>query len=473
MSNNIGTTEKELIEVRKQKLAKIREAGIDPYPSVSGKNEDCDEIVKNQKELISLNKKVVTAGRIVALRGHGKMVFADLVDQSGKIQLVLKADTLAKDFELVSLLDLGDFVEAAGIVFVTEAGETSIQVSNLKILTKSLRPLPEKWHGLKDQELRYRERYIDLLTNPEVKEKFYIRSKIVETIRQFLISKNFLEVDTPVLQSIAGGASAKPFKTHYNAYDRDVFLRIAPELYHKRLIVGGFERVFEFARCFRNEGVDASHNPEFTNVEFYWAYADYEKMMELVEVMVKKIVFEINNGNLTMEILASPTGGSGQKIDFDKKFEVKTFAELTGGEKTDGAFKESLQKIIQPTFIINHPTELIPLAKRNAKDTAVVDSFQLVIGGLELAKAFSELNNPLEQKERFLEQMKMREQGDEEAQIMDEDFLKAIEYGMPPTSGCGIGIDRLTRLLTDSKTLREIIFFPFMRPDQPEAGKQN
>ena len=459
MSNNIGVTEKELIEFRKQKLAKIKDAGLDPYPSVSEKSDECEEVLKNQKELIASNKKVVTAGRLIALRGHGKLVFGDIADGSGKIQVVLKVDVLEKDFELVSLLDLGDFVEIAGTVFVTQAGETSIQASSLKILTKSLRPLPEKWHGLKDQELRYRERYVDLIVNPEVKEKFYTRSKIIQTIREFMLARKFLEVDTPVLQSIAGGASAKPFTTHYNAYDRDVFLRIAPELYHKRLIVGGFDRVFEFARCFRNEGVDASHNPEFTNVEFYWAYADYQKMMGLVEAMVKKIVSEINGGDLTMEIL-------GQKIDFSSKFEVKTFEELTGGKMTDAAFKEVLQKIVQPTFVINHPTELLPLAKRNAKNGAVVDSFQLVIGGLELAKAFSELNDPIDQRERFTEQMKLREKGDEEAQIIDEDFLRAIEYGMPPTSGCGIGIDRLVRLLTDSKTLREIIFFPFMKPDQ-------
>lgn len=461
--NNLGATEKDLIEARKKKLEELKNKGVNPYPSISNRDFLANEILDNKEKLIDEKRAVCVAGRVMALRGHGKLVFCDLVDESGKIQVVLKADELNDSFSLVSLLDLGDFIEVSGSVFVTKAGETSILASDLRVLTKSLRPLPEKWYGLKDQEVRYRERYVDLIINEDTKSNFYIRSKIIQSFRDFLIKKSFLEVDTPVLQSIPGGASAKPFITHYNAYDRDVFLRIAPELYLKRLLVGGFERVFEFARCFRNEGVDATHNPEFTNMEFYWAYADYEKMMDLVEEMIRDVVSKINNGDMEVEIY-------GKKIDFSKKFARKTFEEISGGKNSDEAFKKGLSDIIDPTFVTNHPTELIPLAKRNEKDSNFVDSFQLVIGGLELAKAFSELNDPIDQRQRFEEQMKMRDKGDEEAQMLDEDFLKAIEYGMPPTAGCGIGIDRLVRVLTNSNTLREIMFFPFMKPDQPRAG---
>ncbi len=456
--NNIGATEKDLIEARRNKLEELKKLGINPYPSESKKEISNKKILDNSLELIKSKKELVTAGRITAIRGHGRLVFADLVDESAKIQIIFKADILEdNEFKIIPLLDLGDFIEVKGSIFKTNAGEISVEVHALKLLTKSLRPIPEKHFGFKDPELRYRERYLDLLINSEVKKKFYIRSQIIQIIRDFLISKNFVEVDTPVLQPIAGGASAKPFITHYNVYDRDVYLRIAPELYLKRLLVGGFEKVFEFARCFRNEGVDASHNPEFTNLEFYWAYADYKKMMDLVEELIKDVVSKINQGNLNFEI-------NGKKIDFSKKFDRKTFAEVTNGKNTDEAFKAGIAEIVEPTFVTNHPTELIPLAKKNADNNAIVDTFQLVINGLELTKAFSELNDPTDQRERFIEQKKLREKGDDEAQAMDEDFLKAIEYGMPPTAGCGIGIDRLVRLLTNSNTLREILLFPFMKP---------
>ena len=462
--SNLGLTEKELIEARKKKLLEIKKLGLNPYPAESFRDHTASEILKNAEKLISTKDKVTVAGRIMAIRGHGKLVFCDIVDESGKIQAVFKLDLLGDDFKLVPLLDLGDFIEATGIIFKTNAGEVTIQTESLKILSKSLRPLPDAHYGFKDPEARFRERYVDLLINPEVKEKFYVRSKIIQTLRDYLIDKGFVEVDTPVLQSIAGGATAKPFVTHYNAYERDVFLRIAPELYHKRLIVGGFEKIFEFARCFRNEGVDPTHNPEFTNLEFYWAYADYEKMMDLVEDLIRKIVAAINKGDLHYKI-------NDIEIDFSKKFARKTFTEVTGGENSDEAFKKGLTDIVAPTFITNHPTGLIPLAKKNAENPEVVDTFQLVIGGLELTKAFSELNDPVDQRERFSEQMKMRQKGDDEAQVLDEDFLKALEYGMPPTSGCGIGIDRLVRVLTNSNTLREILFFPFMKnADQSSAS---
>jgi lysyl-tRNA synthetase class 2 len=457
MTQELGTTEKDLIENRKNKIAELTNLGVDPYPSETGRNITAGEVIDRQDELIKSEKEVTVAGRIMARRGHGKLSFVDIVDESGKIQAVLRADFLSeKDLEVVILLDAGDFLEVTGKVFVTKSGELSIEAHTAKILTKSIRPLPEQWFGLKDVETRYRERYVDLIVNSEVKEKFYIRSKVIQSLREFLIGQGFMEVDTPVLQPIPGGASAKPFQTHYNAYEMDVFLRIAPELYLKRLVVGGFEKVFEFARSFRNEGVDATHNPEFTNLEFYWAYADYEKLMNMTEEMIRSVVKSINGGKLEMEL-------DGKQIDFGQKFVRVTFDELTSGKNTDVAFKEGVAKIVAPTFVTNHPTELIPLAKRNAKNPEVVDTFQLVINGLEMAKAFSELNDPVDQRSRFEAQMKLREKGDQEAQLIDEDFLKAIEYGMPPTAGFGIGVDRFVRLLTNSKTLREILFFPFMK----------
>jgi len=458
----LGATEKDLIENRIKKLEELKKAGIDPYPSKSNRNYTAKDVVDKQNQLVDSQDKVTVAGRMMARRGHGKLVFADLTDESGKIQIVLKQDSLSeKAFGIVELLDVGDFIEVDGKVFVTKAGELSIEADTLRLLAKSIRPLPEKWHGLKDVETRYRERYADFIVNPEVKQKFYTRSKVINALRQYLIEDGFMEVDTPVLQSVAGGASAKPFLTHYNAYDRDVYLRIAPELYLKRLLVGGFEKVFEFARCFRNEGVDATHNPEFTNLEFYWAYADYEKLMDFTQDLVRFVIRSINNGDLVLEI-------NGQKVDFSKPFNRVTFDELTGGRRTDQSFKEGAAKIVQPTFVTNHPTEMIPLAKRNSDNPEVVDTFQLVIAGIELVKAFSELNDPLDQRERFEEQMKLREKGDEEAQLIDNDFLKALEYGMPPAAGWGLGVDRFVRVLTDSNTLREILFFPFMKPEQKD-----
>jgi len=458
MLDNLGATEKELLENRIAKVKELRKMEVDPYPSVSNRDKQIVEIIDSSENLIENKEAVTVAGRIMAKRGHGRLLFLDLADESGKIQGVFKADQIDnKEFTELSLIEVGDFLQIRGSVFITKAGELSIEVQNLKLLTKATRPLPEKWHGLKDVETRYRERYADFIVNPEVKQKFYIRSKIIESLRSFLLENGFMEVDTPVLQPIPGGASAQPFCTHYNAYDRDVFLRIAPELYLKRLLVGGFEKIFEFARCFRNEGVDATHNPEFTNLEFYWAYADYEKLMDFTEDLIRYVVRAVNNGNTEMEI-------NGQKIDFSKDFNRVTFDQLTGGQRNDEAFKKGVANIVAPTFVTNHPVELIPLAKRNADNPEFVDSFQLVIAGIELVKAFSELNDPIDQRERFEEQMKLREKGDLEAQLLDQDFLKALEYGMPPTGGWGLGVDRFVRVLTNSKTLREVLFFPFMKP---------
>jgi len=448
----LGKTEEDLIKSRKDKRAKLEGFGVDCYPAKSERNYIVEKVLASKDEFVAGAEVLKLAGRITALRGHGAIMFGDLVDESGKLQLLFKSDNLVEDFKLLELLDVGDFIQAAGKLFITKAGEYTLEVSSFKLLTKALRPLPEKWHGLTDLETRYRQRYVDLVVNPKVKDLFYKRSKIIASIRQFLVLNGFIEVDTPTLQPIAGGAVAKPFITHYNAYDRDVFMRIAPELYLKRLIVGGFEKVFEFARCFRNEGVDATHNPEFTNLEFYWAYTDYEKLMEFTEELMRNLVKEVF-GRLDIEI-------AGEKVDFSKKFPRITFDEMTGGDNTDEAFKAAVRKTITPTFAIDHPIEISPLAKR--KDEKTVERFQLILGGLEVANAFSELNDPVDQKKRFEEQVERKEDG--EKHPYDEDFIKSLEYGMPPTAGWGMGIDRMVMLLTGSKTLREILLFPFMKP---------
>ena len=452
--NQLGKTERDLIKAREDKREKLEAAGLEIYPAKSDRNYTVKKVLDSHKEFIAGNENLKLAGRIISLRGHGAIIFADLVDESGKIQLFFKKDNLGDDFKIIELLDIGDFVGATGKLFITKAGEITLEVSEFKLLTKSMRPLPEKWHGLSDIETRYRQRYVDLIVNPEVKELFYKRSKIIQTLRNFLINNGFLEVETPTLQPIAGGAVAKPFITHYNAYDRDVYLRIAPELYLKRLIVGGFEKVFEFARCFRNEGVDATHNPEFTNLEFYWAYTDYEKLMEFTEDLMRNLVKEVF-GRLDIEI-------AGEKIDFGEKFPRITFDKMTDGKNTDEAFKVAVRKTIHPTFVIDHPVDISPLAKR--KDVSTVERFQLILGGLEVVNAFSELNDTVDQKKRFEEQVERKEDG--EKHPYDEDFIKALEYGMPPTAGWGMGVDRMVMLLTGSKTLREILFFPFMKPEK-------
>lgn len=452
--NQIGKTEKELIKAREEKRKKLEGLGVENYPAKSDRNYTIDKVLEAQKEFIAGGEVLRLAGRLMALRGHGAIIFADLTDESGKIQLFFKKDNLGDDFKLVELLDIGDFVQVAGKLFITKAGETTLEVLEFKLLTKSMRPLPEKWHGLSDIETRYRQRYVDLIVNPEVKKLFYQRSKIIKNLRDFLTESGFLEVDTPTLQPIAGGAVAKPFVTHYNAYDRDVYLRIAPELYLKRLIVGGFEKVFEFARCFRNEGVDATHNPEFTNLEFYWAYTDYNKLMDFTEELMKNLVKKVF-GKTEIEI-------AGKKVDFAKNFPRITFDKMTDGKNTDEAFKAAVRKTIEPTFVIDHPIEISPLAKK--KDEKTVERFQLILGGLEVVNAFSELNDPVDQKKRFEEQVERKEDG--EKHPFDEDFIKALEYGMPPTAGWGMGVDRMVMLLTGSKTLREILLFPFMKPDK-------
>jgi len=458
----LGKTEEDLIKSRKDKRTKLEKLGVETYPAKSERNYIISKVLASYKEFVAGGENLTLAGRITAMRGHGAIIFADLVDESGKIQLFFKSDALGDDYKKLELFDVGDFIQVAGKLFITKAGETTLEASRFKLLAKSLRPLPEKWHGLKDVETRYRQRYVDLIVNPGIKELFYQRSKIITTLRNFLIKNAFLEVDTPILQPIAGGAVAKPFSTHYNAYNRDVFLRIAPELYHKRLIIGGFEKVFEFARCFRNEGVDATHNPEFTNLEFYWAYTDYEKLMEFTEDLLRAVINNVFD-RLDIEI-------AGKKINFNKEFKRITFDQLTDGKNSDEAFKAAVKEIVEPTFVINHPIEISPLAKK--KDAKTVERFQLILGGLEIVNAFSELNDPTDQEERFKEQAKLREKGKEEAHMYDDDFIKALEFGMPPTAGWGLGVDRFVMLLCGAKTLREILLFPYMRPEKANSKKQ-
>jgi lysyl-tRNA synthetase class 2 len=498
MEKDTNLSENDLIEARFKHLNDLKQAGYNPFASTSHRSmtsadarELWDVNANEWSEEPGIPSKksasIILAGRIVALRGHGGATFADIQDGFGKMQLLAQESQLKEKYGAWELFDLGDFIEVTGRLFLTKRGELTLHVDSFDFLTKSLRPLPDKWSGLEDTEKRYRERYADLIANPEVKAIFLTRSKIVSTIRQYLESNDFMEVETPILQQIAGGATAKPFITHYNAYDSEVFLRIAPELYHKRLIVGGFERVYEFAKCFRNEGVDHSHNPEFTNLEFYVAYFDYQKLMDFTEEMLRVVVkavygktsfkygeYNIDFGPKIPRISFRDLVLEHSGVDIYKEDEASLKSKLKDmkidfppsagfGKLCDYLYKaKARSKIIQPIFMIDHPVELSPLAK--SKDQKTVQRFQLVVASdYELCNAFSELNDPVDQKERFENQVKLKEKGDDEAQPYDADFIRALEYGMPPTAGFGMGIDRLTALLTDSNTLREVILFPYMR----------
>jgi len=491
-------TEKSLDEavVRLEKLRNIQASGIDPYPSASKRSLTIADVLGNFERLSEAGQEPVTVvGRLRSIRGHGGACFADLEDGTQKIQLHLKKDVLgAGVYEFFETnIDHGDFLQVTGRPFTTKRGEKTVEAASLTLLTKSLKPLPAKWHGLSDVEVRYRKRYLDLVANPEVREIFRKRSLIVQAIREFFTREGFMEVETPILQPIAGGAVAQPFVTHHNALDIDLFMRIAPELYLKRLVVGGFERVFEIARCFRNEGIDHLHNPEFTQIEFYQAYADYNDLMALTERLLPEIVSRVNGG-LTAAY-------DGQTIDFTAPYPRITFrdslikyggldleqypdraslakaAEAKGvkveasddrGKLMDNLFKKMVRpKIVNPTFVINHPVELSPLAKKMRADGRYVERFQLLVGcGIELCNAFSELNDPIDQRQRFEEQVRLHEGGDTEAHPMDADFIEALEIGLPPTAGFGMGIDRLTSLLTGSHSLKEVILFPTMRPEE-------
>ena len=482
----------EIRDARIEKLKKLWKARVNPYPSQSSRTHTTGKAVENFDKLAKEGKKLVLVGRIMAKREHGGSTFLDIEDGTGKIQLLFKKDTLgSKDYQFfLDTIDIGDFIEARGTLFKTKQEEKTLLTTHYSLLTKSLLPLPEKWHGLQDVEEKYRKRYLDLLFNPELKTKFAERTKITEHIRQFLIANGFMEVETPVLQTIPGGANAKPFKTHLNTLGMDLYLRIAPELYLKRLLVAGFEKVFEIARNFRNEGMDREHNPEFTMLEFYAAYWDYEKLMDFLEEMLEHIV-KGNFGKTKLKFQGKDIDFKGpykriafndlfkkySGLDYDKSDEsdLKKKAEelgitieksMTKGNIGDEIYKKVARpNILTPTFVINHPLEISPLAKKLDDDPEHVARFQLVVGWMEIMNGFSELNDPVDQLERFKEQAGVaRKLDNEEAHRMDGDFVEALEYGMPPAAGVGIGIDRLIALFTDSHSIREVILFPLMKP---------
>ncbi len=485
------TTFDELRKIRLKKLEAFKKSLFSPYPEKTKRTHKIAEALKDFNQLAKLKKEVILVGRVRSLRVHGGSTFLHMEDGTGSIQAYFRKNRIGEEAYKFFLdnFDIGDFIEIRGILFETKRGEKTIDAIDYKMLAKSLLPLPEKWHGLRDIEERFRKRYLDLIFNQEIKKKFEIRSKIIKEIREFLEKEGFLEVETPILQLIYGGAKAKPFKTFLNALDMDLYLRISPELYLKRLLVGGFEKVYEIGKCFRNEGVDRSHNPDFTMLEFYWAYSDYKKMMKFTErlltTLLKKIFgkLEINYEGKKInfktpwprikfdQILRKYTKINLEEIHSEA---LKKEAQKLGIETADGAGKTEIAdeiykkycvpNIWQPTFIINFPLGFQPLAKALEKDPSKLANFQLIIAGWELINAFSELNDPLEQRKRFEEQEKFFEAGLEEAQRMDKDFLEAVEYGMPPAAGFGMGIDRLVALLTNCHSLREIILFPTMRP---------
>ena len=480
-------------ELRKLKLEELRAMGVDPYANGFAPEHTTGEVTslhasKSPEELEEREELFSLAGRIVSKRDFGKSAFFHLSDRTGRIQgFIQKNGVDEKTFTLFrKLLDIGDFAGVRGELFKTRTGELTVRVRELFFLTKALRPLPEKWHGLQDVETRYRQRYLDLIANQRTREIFQTRSKAINLIRRFLDERDFLEVETPVLHPIAGGATAKPFVTHHNALDTDLYLRIAPELYLKRLVVGGLERVYELGRTFRNEGVSTKHNPEFTMIEFYQAYATYEDLMDLIEELVCYVV-ENTVGDTLVEY-------EDKKIDFKKPWKriniYETLREKFGSKITEeeeflfakadsmginhnGIRGKALTEIfealfentlVNPTFVYGFPLDVSPLARKNDDDPEVVDRFELYIYGREIANAFSELNDPIDQKKRFTDQVEMKEKGEDEYHEMDNDYVSALEYGMPPTAGAGIGIDRLVMLLTNSSSIREVIFFPHLRP---------
>jgi lysyl-tRNA synthetase class 2 len=478
----------QLRKIRQAKLAKLRSSGIDPYPGTITRKQT---VAKARSQS---GKDVAVAGRVTAVRGHGKIFFLDLVDGTGKIQVVLKSDVCkTQAFALTSLMDLGDFLAVQGEVGKTQAGERSVFAENFQIISKAVRPLPDQWSGLKDIEERYRQRYVDLVVNPDVRDIFLTRSKVITFLRAFLDGDGFIEVDTPVLQPIYGGAQAKPFVTHHNALDVDLYLRISDELYLKRLIVGGFDRVYEVGRDFRNEGIDRQHNPEFTMLEFYWAYADYEVLMKYTETMLASLVKELKGSYKCMyqgtelnftppwprktyrDVVLQYSGVDINKASDEKKLLAairtkKIKLDLTGvvgyGALLDTVYKATARPhLVGPMYLTDRPTAFVALAKRLPEDPSKTASFQLLVAGKEMLNAYNELNDPEDQAARWHESEKLGKKGQSEHEAFDADYIRALEYGMPPTAGWGLGIDRLVAILTDQPNIKDVILFPTLRSE--------
>jgi lysyl-tRNA synthetase class 2 len=477
-------------QVRLSKVEKLASMGAHAWPAGNPTTATCAQIVDEYKEGID-SPVYAVAGRVVTMREHGKTLFATIQDSSGKLQVYCRSDVLGQElFDFIKhMIDLGDIIWVQGTSFKTKTGEITLRVDQCALVSKSLHPLPEKFHGLTDTETKYRQRYLDLIVNPESRERFKKRSEIVRQMRQFMDTHHFIEVETPMLHPIPGGAIAKPFITHHNALGADLYLRIAPELYLKRLVIGGLDRVYEINRCFRNEGISTKHNPEFTTIEFYAAYLDYKYMMNFVENMIKQIVSVVCSSaqvpygdylldfaqpfeRLSMRQAVVKYGGCTNEqlepgaIDaLIKKHHIKlTHKDVSWGIKLSLLFEELVEsKLIQPTFITEFPVEVSPLAKRNAENSAIVDRFELFMAGMELSNGFNELNDPFDQAARFAEQVKEREHGDQEAHYYDADYIQALEHALPPTVGVGIGIDRLTMLLTNAPSIRDVILFPTLK----------
>lgn len=479
----------DVIQVRYDKLDALRESGRDPFAITTSDRDILTQTIKENFDEYE-NKDVCVAGRILSKRGKGKVSFLDLHDRTGKIQIFAKFDDIGEEeYGFLKKWDIGDIVEVKGFVFKTQMGEISIHAKEVKLLSKSLKPLPEKYHGLTNTDLRYRQRYVDLIMNPEVKDTFVKRSKIISSIRRYLDNQGFMEVETPMLVANAGGASARPFITHFNALDEDLKLRISLELYLKRLIVGGLERVYEIGRVFRNEGVDTRHNPEFTLMELYQAYTDYNGMMDLTENLYRHVAQEVlGTTKITYNGIEMDLGKPFERItmvDAVKKYSGVDFDEIASDEEAKAIAKEkgiefedrhkkgdilnlffeeyAEEHMIQPTFVMDHPIEISPLTKKKPDKEGYVERFEFFMNGWEMANAYSELNDPIDQRERFKAQEELLAQGDEEANTTDEDFLNALEIGMPPTGGIGFGIDRMCMLLTDSAAIRDVLLFPTMK----------
>ncbi|MFD1417085.1 lysine--tRNA ligase [Oceanobacillus jeddahense] len=485
----------EHMQVRRDKLTEYVEKGLDPFGGKFERTHLSNDLVEkydqySKEELEEITDEVTVAGRLMTKRGKGKAGFAHVQDLSGQIQLYVRKDAIGEEaYEVFKSADLGDIVGVTGVMFKTKVGELSVKAKEFHLLTKSLRPLPEKYHGLKDIEQRYRQRYLDLITNPESRDTFVARSKIIQSMREYLNGQGYLEVETPMMHSIPGGASARPFITHHNALDSELYMRIAIELHLKRLIVGGLEKVYEIGRVFRNEGVSTRHNPEFTMIELYEAYADYHDIMDLTENLIAYIAKEVY-GKTTIqygedEVNLEPKWTRLHMVDavkqetgvdfwqrlsdeearaLAKEHNVEITDSMTFGHIVNEFFEQKVEEtLVQPTFVFGHPVEISPLAKKNKEDDRFTDRFELFIVGREHANAFSELNDPIDQRQRFEAQVKERDQGNDEAHYMDEDFLEALEYGMPPTGGLGIGVDRLVMLLTNSPSIRDVLLFPQMK----------